>query len=290
MDTLENQTLTSETIAVVGASGKTGERVLSRLKSIGCRTRSLSRTAKVNFDWSDRSTWANALQGVTSAYVAYYPDLAVPRAESDIQTFVEVAKAQGVSHIVLLSGRGEEGAERAEDVVINSGLDWNIVRASWFMQNFSESFMLEGVQAGRLVLPIPQADEPFIDVDDIAEIAVAALTRPDLRNTLFEVTGPDIISFENCLETISDATGRNIQLSTLPVETYLAAASADGLDEEIAWLLNELFSNVLDGRNEFTTDTIERVLGRPARRFSDYVLATAKTGIWDAPVTETEPA
>ena len=288
MNVSKNEVLFPKVVAVVGAGGKTGERVLNRLDSMGVKTRRLARSTETPFDWTDRSTWDEALRNVSSAYVSYYPDLAVPRAASDIRAFVDVAKAQGVNHIVLLSGRGEEGAERAEDVVINSGLEWNIVRASWFMQNFSESFMLNGVQAGQLVLPIPQADEPFIDVEDIAEIAVAALTRPDLKNRLFEVTGPEIISFEDCLNEISELTGRTIQLRTLPVEHYLAAALQDGLDQEIAWLLNELFSNVLDGRNESTTDTVERVLGRPARSFKEYVAATVATGIWDARATEPE--
>ena len=119
-------------------------------------------------------------------------------------------------------------------------------------------------------------------MDDIADVAVAALTRPDLRNQLLEITGPEIMSFEHCLDEISTATDREVSLTPLPVDVYLAAAKAEGLDDEIAWLLNELFANVLDGRNEFTTDTIERVLGRPARRFSDYVTNTAKSGIWNA--------
>jgi len=280
MKNTTEQVFPSATIAIVGASGKTGNRVLSRLNAMGFKTRGLARSTDIPFDWSDRETWPNALKGASSAYVSYYPDLAVPQAEDDIRAFINIAQNQGVKHIVLLSGRGEEGAERAEDLVINSGLNWNIVRASWFMQNFSESFMLDGIQSGELVLPIPKADEPFIDVDDIADVAVAALTRPSLRNELFEITGPDIISFENCLQTISKVTGQKVQLNTLPVEVYLAAAKADGLDENIAWLLNELFANVLDGRNEFTTNTIEQVLGRPARSFEDYALKTAKTGIW----------
>ena len=286
MNSISNNITSSNTIAIVGASGKTGARVLGRLDSMGLKTRGLARSTKIPFDWADQATWAKALDGVNSVYVTYYPDLAVPRAASDIRAFVDVCKAQGLEHIVLLSGRGEQGAERAEDIVINSGLDWSIVRASWFMQNFSESFMLDGIQAGELVLPTPYADEPFIDVNDIADLAVAVLTRPDLKNKLFEITGPEVISFANCVQAISKAVERNITFTTLPVEAYLAAAKSEGLDEEIAWLLNELFANVLDGRNESTTDTIERVLGRPARSFEDYVLATAKTSVWDVNASE----
>jgi uncharacterized protein YbjT (DUF2867 family) len=273
--------MNNETIAIVGSTGKTGSRVLAHLSAMGYETRGLSRNSEHAFDWADRSTWGTALEGVDTAYVTYFPDLAVPQAESDIQAFVDLATAKGLKHIVLLSGRGEEGAERAENVVINSGLEWNIVRASWFMQNFSESFMLDGLQSGALVLPEPKADEPFIDVDDIADVAVAALTQKALRNQLLEITGPELLSFDQCVASIGEASHRDLQFFTAPIDAYLEQAKAEGLPEDIAWLINELFVNVLDGRNESTTNTVERVLGRPAKSFHEYVQETVKTGVWN---------
>lgn len=272
----------NQIIAIAGATGKTGVRILDQLQRSGYSTRALSRESLHSFDWSDRSTWGPALRGAHSVYVAYYPDLAVPKAEADIRFFIEVAKASGIQHVVLLSGRGEEGAERAEQVVKSSGLDWNIVRASWFMQNFSESFMLDGLKEGQLFLPEPKATEPFIDVDDIADVAVAALTRRELRNQLLEITGPELLSFAECVEKIARASNRKIGFQALPVEHYLDAARSEGLPEDIAWLINELFVNVLDGRKEFTTDTVERVLGRPAGSFQNYVNKVVKTGVWSA--------
>jgi uncharacterized protein YbjT (DUF2867 family) len=280
---MTNQTITAnDTFAVVGATGKTGQRVLQGLKQLGYEARGLSRNSDYAFDWADQSGWKQALEGAKTAYVTYFPDLAVPQAESDVRDFVALAKSVGVKHIVLLSGRGEEGAQHAENVVINSGLDWNVVRASWFMQNFSESFMLDGLKAGELLLPEPKADEPFIDVNDIADVAVAALTQPSLRNQLFEVTGPELLSFAYCVKAIGTASNRNIAFQTAPVEAYIQRAKSQGLPDDIAWLLNELFENVLDGRNESTTNTVENVLGRPARRFEDYVTRTARTGVWSA--------
>lgn len=269
-------------IAVVGSTGKTGARVLAQLQERGYAVRGLARNTEHSFDWQNRNTWEKALKGAHSAYVTYYPDLAVPQAESDIRAFVELAKNLGLKHIVLLSGRGEDGAQRAEQVVINSGLEWNIVRASWFMQNFSESFMLDGIQAGALVLPEPKATEPFIDVDDIADVAVAALIRTDLRDQLLEVTGPELLSFDRCVQQIACTSNRNIVFQTAPIEAYLQGAKSQGLPEDIAWLINELFVNVLDGRNEFTTNTVERVLGRPAKTFQQYIETTALTGVWSA--------
>lgn len=273
----------TELIAVVGATGKTGARVLAQLNATGIGARGLSRHSQVPFDWENRATWTAALDGVRAAYVTYYPDLAVPQAEGDIREFVAVAKQQGVEHLVLMSGRGEEGARRAEQVVENSGLAWNVVRASWFMQNFSESFMLDGLQAGELVLPEPRAREPFIDVEDIASVAVAALTNPALRNQLLEVTGPELLTFDECVQAIANASGREIRFTPVPVEAYLVGAKAEGLPDDIAWLINELFVNVLDGRNESTTPMVQQVLGRPARRFEDYVASVAPMGLWGAP-------
>ena len=272
--------MTNQSIAIVGATGKTGARVSALLQERGYSTRDLSRRGDFAFDWADRDTWQKALEGVRSAYVTYYPDLAVPQAEEDIRAFVDKAKSVGIEHIVLLSGRGEEGARRAEDVVINSGLVWNVVRASWFMQNFSESFMLEGLQAGELVLPESKASEPFIDVNDIAEVAVAALTRSDLHNQLLEVTGSELLTFDGCVEAIAAASNRSIGYQTISVDAYLASAPAQGLPEGMAWLIRELFVNVLDGRNESTTDTVQQLLGRPAKRFREYVQQTAETGVW----------
>ena len=165
---------------IIGASGKTGARINQALRAAGIMTRPLSRQADIPFDWADRSGWPQALAGLDSLYITYAPDLAVPAAEDDIRHLTELARTSGIRHLVLLSGRGEEGAQRAEAQVRNSGLNWNIVRASWFMQNFSESFMLDGVLARQVVLPEVSVTEPFIDVDDIAAVAVAVLPRPEL--------------------------------------------------------------------------------------------------------------
>ncbi len=274
------------TIGIIGATGKTGGRVKARLEHLGYTPRALSRQAMPGFDWDKPQDWAAALEGLGSVYVTYQPDLAVPRAEKDIEQLVAVAKEAGIKHMVLLSGRGEEGAQKAEKVVINSGLDWNIVRAGWFMQNFSESFMLDGILARQLVLPEPKAKEPFIDVDDIADVVIAALTRDELQNNEFEITGPEILSFEDCVRIIGKAIGEPIQFQPIPVEDYLSAATAAGMPEDIAWLIRELFTAVLDGTNEWTTNTIEEVLGRPARTFEDYVKSTAESGVWNTTTVE----
>src|SRR5215216_793245 len=112
------------TILVLGATGKTGRRIVERLQARGLPVRVGSRSAQPPFDWEDAATWSPALEGIDAVYVSYYPDLAA------------AASSAGVSHLVLLSGRGEEEAQASEKVVQDAGLDWTILRASWFAQNF----------------------------------------------------------------------------------------------------------------------------------------------------------
>ena len=187
----------------------------------------------------------------------------------------------GLHHLVLLSGRGEQGAERAEQVLQSSGLDWNVVRASWFMQNFSESFMIEGILNGELMLPAGDIVEPFIDIDDIADVAVAALTRPALRNRLFEVSGPRALTFAQCAAEISQATGYSVSYTQISIDDFIQALRSQGAPEEMAWLMRELFTVVFDGRNSTPTQGVEEALGRPATDFSEFVRKVMATGAWD---------
>jgi uncharacterized protein YbjT (DUF2867 family) len=267
-------------ILVIGKNGKTGGRVNQRLQALGYSTRAVSRSTDPTFDWHKPETWRSAMKGTRSAYVTYQPDLAVPHAKADIRAFVEIAREVGLEHIVLLSGRGEEGAQRAEKLVISSGLSWNIVRASWFFQNFSESFLLEGILAGELVLPAGEIAEPFVDVDDIAEVAVAALTEPRHRNRVFEVSGPRAMTFADCMREISEALGRPVMYRRIPLDDYINSLKEQGMPEEMQWLLRELFSVVLDGRNSHMVSGVEEALGRPATDFKVYIQKAIDSGVW----------
>ena len=140
-------------ILIIGGSGKTGGRVNSLLKARGFSTRPVSRNTTPAFDWTRPDGWARALDGTSAAYVTYQPDLAVEGATEDIAELCRLARDKGLQRIVLLSGRGEPGAQRAEAVLQASGIDWTIVRASWFDQNFSEGYLIDGVLAGEIALP-----------------------------------------------------------------------------------------------------------------------------------------
>jgi uncharacterized protein YbjT (DUF2867 family) len=268
-------------ILIIGPTAKTGLRVDQRLQALGYTTRSVSRSTEPAFDWEDPTTWRTALEGTESAYVTFYPDLAIPTAEQTIRGFLALAKDAGLRHLVMLSGRGEQGAERAEAVLANSGLDWNVVRASWFMQNFSEGFMIEGILSGELMLPAGDIVEPFIDIDDIADVAVATLTRPELRNRLFEVSGPRALTFAQCVAEISEAVGYPVKFTRITIDEFIRVLRGQGLPEKMLWLMRELFTVVFDGRNSNPTQGIEEALGRPATDFSEYLRKVMATGAWD---------
>jgi uncharacterized protein YbjT (DUF2867 family) len=269
-------------ILIIGKNGKTGCRVNQRLQALGYETRPVSRSSTPSFDWENSATWESAIQGVRSAYVTYQPDLSVPRAEATIKAFMRVAAEAGLEHVVMLSGRGEEGAQRAEDALITSGIPWNIVRCSWFNQNFSENFMLEGILAGELVLPATNVLEPFVDADDIADVAVAALTDARHRNKVYELTGPRALSFAQCVEEISEALGRPIKYTPVPVDAYIHALREQGIPEDYQWLLRELFTVLFDGRNSQVMSGVEDALGRPATDFKTYLQKTIASGVWDS--------
>lgn len=270
-----------ETFLILGATGKTGRRVVERLEQAGRSVRLGSRAANPSFDWEDRSTWAAALDGVHAVYISYQPDLAVPGALETIQAFTDLAVKSGVGKLVLLSGRGEIEAEQAEQVVQKSGVDWTILRASWFCQNFSEAHFLEPIQQGELVLPVEHIAEPFIDVEDIAEIAVAALTQSEHSNQLYELTGPRALTFAEAVAEIANATGRDLHFVAVSPQPYREALEQEGMPAEVIELILYLFTTVLDGRNTRVADGVQHALGRPPRDFRDYVKRTAASGIWN---------
>jgi uncharacterized protein YbjT (DUF2867 family) len=266
---------------VLGGTGKTGRRVVERLSARGVPVRVGSRSADHRFDWEDPATWGPALEGVGAVYVSYYPDLAVPGAVDVVRSFAELAVGSGVRRLVLVSGRGEEGAQRAERAVQETGGEVTVVRATWFMQNFSEDYMLDHVLSGVVALPAGDTPEPFVDAEDIADVAVAALTDDGHIGELYELTGPRLLTFSDAVGEIAKATGRDIPYQPVLIDEHAAAARDQGVPGEVIGLLTYLFSEVLDGRNAHVTDGVARALGRPPRDFADYVRDTAATGVWN---------
>ncbi|MAW85418.1 MAG: NmrA family transcriptional regulator [Phyllobacteriaceae bacterium] len=268
-----------QSILVIGATGKTGRRVASRLEAQGIAVRRGSRGSVTPFDWEAPETWAPALRGARAAYVTYFPDLAFPGAVEKLESLCETARDVDVEHLVLLSGRGEHHAKLGEEVVRSSGIGFTIVRAAWFAQNFSEGYLRDAVLAG--VLPMPGGDiaEPIIDIDDIADVAVAALTEDGHKGKLYEVTGPRLMSFADMAGELSRATGREIRHMPISFEAFHATIAEAG-GAFVADVFTAIARETLDGRNAYTTDGVMRALGRSPRDFSDFARAAARNGAW----------
>ena len=269
-------------VLVVGGTGKTGRRIAAGLEARGLPVRVGSRSATPPFDWNDEAGWDACLRDVDAAYISYTPDLAMPGATDSIQAFVDRAAQHGVRRLVLLSGRGEEEAQACERIVQESGLEWTIVRASWFFQNFSEGAFVEMVEAGRITLPAGDTPEPFVDVDDIAEVAVAALTEPGHAGEVYEVTGPRLMTFAEVAAELTEATGRPIEFLQVPHDAFVGGAREAGAPKDVVWMLDYLFSTVLDGRNAHVTDGVQRALGRAPNDFAAYARTAVATGAWGA--------
>jgi uncharacterized protein YbjT (DUF2867 family) len=283
MTSSEQQANREALTLVLTANGKTGRRVADRLEARGVPIRRGSRSGEIPFEWNDPTTWEPALADVQAAYVVYTPDLAVPAAPPAIRDFTQLAVRGGVKKLVLLSGRGEEEAQRCERIVQDSGVDWTIVRASWFNQNFSEGPFLDLVVAGEVALPAGNVAEPFIDADDIADVAVAALTEDGHAGQVYEVTGPRKLTFAEAIAEIAEAADRPIRYVQIPQEAFVAGLTQAGVPSDYIELLKYLFTTVLDGRNEHLTDGVQRALGRAPRDFREYARNVAATGAWNGP-------
>jgi uncharacterized protein YbjT (DUF2867 family) len=272
-------------ILVIGGTGKTGRKVVNRLSAAGHKVKVGSRSASPAFDWEQPETWSQSLKGMDKVYITFQPDLAVPGALEAIEELIRRAKQSEVKKVVLLSGKGEREAELCEQVVIHSGLDYTIVRASWFNQNFSESFFLEPILEGFVALPQAEVKVPYVDTDDIADVAVAALLNEEHNGQIYQLTGPRQLTFREVIREISDATGRDIAFTPIALSAYTQVMKQKGVPADFVWLIEYLFTEVLGNPdNAEITHDIEKVLGRKPKDFSQYVKETVATGIWNTKV------
>lgn len=281
MTTFQPLTDTLRPIAVAPTGGKTGRRVAARLERLGIPVRRLGRTGPIRFDWADPSTWRPALDGAAAAYLAYQPDLAFPGGLEAITGIAAVAADAGVERAVLLSGRGEPAARECELAFLAALPSATVVRCAWFDQNFSEGVFAEAVAAGVVALPCDRsAAEPFVDADDIAEVAAVALTRPGHAGQVHELTGPAALTFDEVAATLSEVGGGRVRFAPVSQAEFAALATDSGMPPEDARALAHLFGKVLDGRNASISNGVRDVLGREPRSFADFVLDAAASGAW----------
>ncbi|MET9500604.1 NAD(P)H-binding protein [Streptomyces sp. NPDC006622] len=277
--------MSDDIVLVTGATGKTGRRVARLLRERGVVVRAASRSGAQSFDWTDRTTWEPALRNVTGMYLVI-PDLGGPRAADTVGAFARQAAAAGARRAVLLSvpegGAAHEHVLAAERALEHAGLDWTVLRPRWFSQNFSEDFLRDPVLSGEVRLPAGEGEEAFVDAEDIAEVAVAALTEDGHAGWHYELSGPRLMTFRDAVAEIAGATGHDIRYVPLTPEAYADEQRAQGVPEEWVRLSVGLYEYVRDGGLATLSDGVQRALGRAPRDFSDYAEAAARQGAWDA--------
>lgn len=268
---IDSKNAASAPFLVIGGSGKTGRRVLARLKDLGHHARSASRSSTPSFDWHDESTWSKVLTGVKALYVTYHPDLSVPGASDHIRTLLAIAEDCGVERIVLLSGRGEAEAQLCERIALNSSIPATIVRCGWFNQNFSESFFRDLLMSGTLAVPNAHVGEGYVDADDIADVVTSALTEEGHAGRVYELTGPELLTFRDIAAIFQEVTGDEVNVIDVSRETFVEGLEAASLPKGMVQLVDYLFNEVLDGRNASLGDGVQRALGRPPRDFRSFL-------------------
>ncbi|MDE3722247.1 NAD(P)H-binding protein [Nocardiopsis sp. N85] len=265
----------TEPILVIGGTGTTGRRVAHLLREAGHTVRAASRTAPHRFDWTDPATWNAALDGVRTAYVV--PNDADPRTPD----LVAAARDRGLERLVLLSARGadvpdyysdrpntDNGHLRGEKALADSDLEWTVVRPTWFTQNFTEGFFAPLVTAGDLRLPVHDAACPYVDTDDIAEVAVAALTRDGHQGRTYELSGPRPLTLDEVAAAFT-AAGTPLTHTPVTVEEFVAERVADGIPEEVALIWADVLGPLARGRESHLSTGVEEVLGRPPRTLTE---------------------
>lgn len=283
--------MTEQAILVLGGTGKTGRRVSRQLAELGYPTKVASRSGKQFFDWHDKGTWQEALDGVGSVYVV---DEQSDKAASLLADFTELARRKKVGRFVLLSLRlmdqwkHDESMFAAERAVQNSGAAWTILRPTWFSQNFSEDpFLSDEIKRGEVVLPDWEGREPFVDAEDIAAVAAAALTEEGHDGEIYSLSGPRLMTFGECVDEIAAASGREIRKVRVSRDAYAAHLVQRGFSPGYAEFMNEVLDTIRDGQTAYLSDGVQRALGREPRDFSQYAAETVwqVTGPERAPVT-----
>jgi uncharacterized protein YbjT (DUF2867 family) len=277
--------MTKHPILVTGGTGKSGSRVVSQLRAQGASVRVASRSGEPQFDWLDRATWDSALEGVKAVYLVPIDGELLTR------PFIERAVHLGVERVVLLSGRGVDvpgysgeaniaGATHVdgESAVRDSGITWTILRPAWFAQNFTEGIFLDAILAGELRLPAGDGAASFIDAEDIAAVAVAALAEDGHGGQTYELSGPRALTIAEAIAEISQATGRDIRYVPLSPEEFVAELTGQGWPSAEAEDYAEAVSPIRRGMDSYISDGVQRALGRQPRDFSDYVKASV--GAW----------
>lgn len=269
---------------IIGGTGKTGRRVATVLERRGLPVRPVSRGSKPPFDWNDPSTWENAVAGIQAVYMVH-PGLGFPGASEQVAEFAKIAATAGVTKVVLVSTPDDGSAfsqsmRAAEKGIVEAGLALTSLRLRWFYQNFSEDFLLPSIRAGEIRVPAGAGREAFVDAEDIAEVAVAALCEDRHNGRSYEITGPRLLSFDEVAEEITRFTGQQVRYVPLEPDTFVAEQVDQGVPLDWASMFAGIYQDIAQKKLETLSTDVSEILQKPARDFKDFVIEMNQEGVW----------
>ncbi|MEU9605228.1 NAD(P)H-binding protein [Streptomyces sp. NPDC048057] len=280
--------MTQHTILVLGGTGTTGRRVARQLGELGHSVRIGSRSADPRFDWESAATWDAVLDGVDAVYLVPFDGALLTR------PFLARAEERGVRRIVLLSGRGVDApgymdlsqpaarthVDGEAAVRATRSPEWTVVRPGWFAQNFSEGFFLDAVRSGELKLPGGDGAASFVDAEDIAAVAVAALTEDGHAGRTYELSGPRALTLGEVAAEISAVSGRTVRYAPVAPVDFVAEMTARGWSRGDAEGYVEILSPVRRGLDAHLSTGVQEALGRQPRDFAAFAADAAAAGAW----------
>lgn len=267
----EEVAMSAYTITVAGATGKTGRAVARAAQYEGWRVRAGARRRPpigewVLLDWDDRDTWAPAFRGSTAAYLLL--PFNHPGAAERTPYLLEAASRAGVRRIVLLTSwdaahEPEDGPlQVAEKALSELPVESAVLRPTWFLDNFTTGSFAGMTRAGELRLPAGDAKIPFVDVRDIASVAISALAEGGPGGVL-PLTGPEAIDHHHVAAALADAFQQPISYTPVSVEEFADVLAKRGFSRDYGRFLGDALQDAARGDlNVPVADTVERVVGR----------------------------
>jgi uncharacterized protein YbjT (DUF2867 family) len=260
------------TFLIIGGTGKVGSRVSKYLSSAGHVARVASRTGgDIRFDWRDPASYRPAVIGVDGIFVVG-PGSATDWSAS-LTELLASASAVGVRHVVLLSARGVEflpdgAVARAENALTAGPIPWTILRPSHFAQNFTEAMFVP--VDGAVIAAVGDGAEPFVDVDDIAQVAATVFDTDGWKNETVDISGPEALGFDEAVTILSTHAKRSLRFEDESDDDHIARLrSANTPEGYIEWRM-AMLGGIRRGEDSYVSDGVRRVLGRPATSFGEW--------------------
>jgi uncharacterized protein YbjT (DUF2867 family) len=232
----------------------------------------------VRFDFNDQASWSPALEGVTVLFLLF--PLPHPRtAKAWMVPFVEAAAKAGVGHIVYLSVPGADTQKAVphhtvENAIKASGVPYTILRASFFAQNMCRDITTHAVDVARhdeIFVPAGNGRTSFIDSRDVAEAAIGIMADPGPHaGKSYLLTGPETLDYDEVAKIFSEELGRPIRYARPSLFAFWRRVGPR-VTWDTLFFMSIVYTLTRFGKNAPLSDTLPRLLGRPARTMRDFV-------------------